>query len=101
MRRVGELAPLRMIDGSPAFPEELPAPGWSELRVGSPSGMVTIRRTGDSFNCIVWGNADPALLARGIGLFGPVREAGGGFISTPSGEILPAEFARLHHILPA
>ena len=32
----------------PAFPDELPDPGWKELRVGTPGGMVTMRGAGAS-----------------------------------------------------
>ena len=28
-----------MIDGLPAFPDEVPEPGWKELRIGFASGM--------------------------------------------------------------
>ena len=40
LARVGEPAPLRMIDGLPAFPDETPAVGWRELRVGTAAGMT-------------------------------------------------------------
>ena len=35
---------LRMIDGQLAFPDEQPPDWWSELRLGTPLGMVTVRR---------------------------------------------------------
>ena len=52
---------LRMIDGLPAFPDEVPAPDWRELRVGAPSGMMTLRRHPDRLEVVVWGNADEKL----------------------------------------
>jgi len=58
----GITAKLLMIDGLPAFPDEVPEPGWKELRVGFASGMVTLRRGADRLTCVVWVNADPALL---------------------------------------
>src|SRR5262249_21296248 len=52
---------LRMIDGELAFPDEAPPPTWRELRVGTPQGMVTLRRGGDGLAVVTWGNADAAL----------------------------------------
>jgi hypothetical protein len=54
---------LRMIDGELAFPDEEPPATWRELRVGTAGGMVTLRRGADGVTLVVWGNADPALLA--------------------------------------
>ena len=58
----GEQAVVRMIDDLPAFPDEIPEPGWQELRLAMNGGMVSLRRAGDEVLCIVWGNADEALL---------------------------------------
>ncbi len=52
---------LRMIDGELAFPDETPPHDWRELRVGTPGGMVTLKREADGVNVIVWGNADDAM----------------------------------------
>jgi len=60
--RAGFEATLRMIDGLPAFPDETPDPNWQELRIGFPAGMVTLRRGPNQLTCVVWGNADAALL---------------------------------------
>jgi hypothetical protein len=51
-------APLRMIDGLPAFPEEQPGDGWQELRIGTPAGMITLRREPEALRIIGWGNLD-------------------------------------------
>jgi len=59
---LGEHAIVRMIDGLPAFPEEIPEPGWRELRLGLNGGMVSLRREADQILCVAWGNADAALL---------------------------------------
>ena len=101
LARVGAAAPLRMIDGLPAFPDESPEDGWRELRVGFASGMVTIRRTSDALNCIVWGNAEAELLAARDRVAWACAEAGGGTVVTPSGELTAAEFAQHSHIQPA
>jgi hypothetical protein len=52
---------LRMIDGELAYPDEDPAPGWRELRVAAPQGMVTLRRDSDTLTVVTWGNADAEL----------------------------------------
>lgn len=49
---------VRMVDNNLIFPDEPVEEHWHELRVGSPSGMVTIRREGGGIQLIVWGNAD-------------------------------------------
>ncbi|MGL6097290.1 MAG: hypothetical protein ACRC7O_16015, partial [Fimbriiglobus sp.] len=59
---VGETPVLRMIDNQPAFPDEVPEPGWADLRVGLAGGMVTVRRAGPGvLACVTWGASDPAL----------------------------------------
>ncbi len=54
LARLGVSVSLRMIDGLPAFPDEIPQLGWNELRLGLPSGMVTIRRGPELFTCAIW-----------------------------------------------
>lgn len=62
--QLGETPVLRMIDGLPAFPDEIPEESWQELRIGLSGGMVTVRRSGPgSLTCVTWGTADPALNA--------------------------------------
>ena len=101
LARVGEPAPLRMIDGLPAFPDESPDAGWRELRVGVASGMVTLRRSGDAITCVVWSNADAALLAGRDRVAWACAAAGDGSVVTPAGEVSADEFARLSNISPA
>ena len=52
---------LRMIDGELALPDETPPHDWGEVRVGTPGGMVTLRRESDGITLVVWGNADEKL----------------------------------------
>ena len=52
---------LRMIDGLPAFPDEIPESTWHELRVTVGAGMLTLKRSPDGLQCVVWGNADSSL----------------------------------------
>jgi hypothetical protein len=63
LRQAGDSPVLRMIDGLPAFPDEMPEPNWRELRVGLAGGMITIRRTSDGLSCVSWGTDDPSLKA--------------------------------------
>jgi hypothetical protein len=62
LTRQGIPCQLRMIDGLPAFPDDSPESGWRELRIGFDSGMVTLRRAPQQLTCVMWGNADEALL---------------------------------------
>ncbi len=101
LRRVGVEPALRMIDGQPAFPDEAPEPGWHELRLGTPAGMVTLRRGPSSLSCVVWGNADDALLAVRDRLAWACAGAGGGSVETPTGPLPADEFAHSAGISPA
>lgn len=97
LARVGAAAPLRMIDGMPAFPDEEPEWGWRELRAGLPAGMVTVRRAGDSIAVVVWSNADAALLAARDVVAWACAAAGGGSVEGA----LADEFARVCGLSPA
>ena len=44
---LGYSVQVRMIDGQLSLPDEQPPDDWRELRVGTPQGMVTLRRAGD------------------------------------------------------
>ena len=101
LARTGESAPLRMIDGLPAFPDESPEDDWGELRIGFPAGMVTLRRGGDSLTCVVWSNADEALLAALDRVAWACASAGEGLITTPTGELSASDFARQTGISPS
>lgn len=78
LRRDGVEVTLRMIDGLPAFPDETPEPGWNELRVGTPAGMVTVRRASGALTCVIWGNADESLRAAWDAVCRACAAAGGG-----------------------
>lgn len=62
--RLSFAAPLRMIDGLPAFPDEEPPADWQELRVMLPAGMVTLRRVADGVQLVTWENVGAELLAQ-------------------------------------
>jgi hypothetical protein len=69
---------LRMIDGELSFPDEQPPEDWRELRIGTPHGMVTLRRESDRVHFVVWGNADEAMLQARNALMAAFAEAGNG-----------------------
>lgn len=63
MQAGGFMCEMRMIDGALAFPDEAPPEDWRELRLGTPHGMVTLRREPEGMKLVIWGNADAGLLA--------------------------------------
>ncbi len=83
---------MRMIDGQLAFPDEEPADHWHELRVGTPSGMVTLRRGEGQVTLVIWGNADLTMRQAWNALTWAFAEAGGGQVQTPGGALSPAAF---------
>jgi hypothetical protein len=83
---------MRMIDGQLAFPDEAPPEGWRELRVGTPGGMVTIRRETGQMVLVVWGNADAGLRQAWNALAWAMAEAGGGQVRTAEGALGAADY---------
>ena len=61
LRDSGESPIIRMIDGLPAFPDEIPTESWKELRLGLTGGMVTVRRSAVEMTCVCWGTDDEGL----------------------------------------
>jgi hypothetical protein len=94
LARRGFPVQTRMIDGELAFPDEVPPEDWRELRVGTPQGMVTLRREGGAIVCVTWGNADSALRQAWNALAWACAEAGGGRVRAEGGELAAEEFAR-------
>jgi hypothetical protein len=86
LARSGFPVQMRMIDGQLAFPDEQPPENWAELRVGSPHGMVTIRREADRVRLVTWGNADAAMLQAWNALTWAFAEAGGGSVEGASAD---------------
>jgi hypothetical protein len=60
---VGLSCQLVMVDGALVMPSAPPPERWTEVRLRTPEGMVTLRRQGAELAEIVFGNATPALLA--------------------------------------
>ena len=85
---------MRMIDGQLAFPDEEPPEGWRELRVGTPQGMVTLRREPDRIHFVTWGNADRPLVQAWNALVWAHADAGGGSVLTAEGPVPADEYRR-------
>jgi|SRR5947209_6890058 len=77
----GAAVQMRMIDNTPAFPDEEPEVNWQELRITLGGGMLTIRREPGRLRVVVWGNADEALRRDQEMLAKACAEAGGGTLS--------------------
>jgi hypothetical protein len=90
----GEPVTLRMIDNQPAFPDEVPEPTWQELRIGTATGMVTLRKGDGHFRCLVWGNADAGLKRSWDQVCWACAAAGDGVIEA-DGETYSADAFRL------
>ena len=71
---------MTMIDGELSFPDETPPETWRELRLGTPNGMVTLRREDDGVRVVIWGNATGPMLEDWNAVTMAVAEAFGGLI---------------------
>ncbi len=85
---------MRMIDGELAFPDEEPPAAWRELRLGTPQGMITVRREPDRLAFITWGNADAALRQAWHAVAWAFAATGGGQVHTAEGALGAEEFRR-------
>jgi hypothetical protein len=83
---------MRMIDGQLAFPDETPPPDWKELRIGTPQGMITIRRESDRLVFVTWGNADTEMQKAWNALTWAFSEAGKGSIQSGGENLSAAQF---------
>jgi hypothetical protein len=85
---------MMMIDGALSFPDEQPPDNWRELRVGTPLGMVTLRREADGVRLVTWGNAEGPLRQAWDVLTWALAEVFGGLIQDGEGTLSAPEFAR-------
>jgi hypothetical protein len=92
---------MRMIDGELAFPDEQPAETWRELRLGTPLGMVTVRRSGETVVLVTWGNADAGQRQAWHALTWAFAEVGGGQVQSAQGALSAAAFAAQAELPPA
>lgn len=89
---------LRMIDGQLAFPEETPPESWTELRVGTPQGMITLARRPGQIAVITWGNADEAMRQAWNALTWACAAASGGNIATAHGDMTAESYLKQHEL---
>jgi hypothetical protein len=85
---------VRMIDGELAFPDEPLPLQWRELRLGTPSGMVTLHCEGNRVRLVIWGNADAGLRQAWNALAWAFAAAGSGQVETLAGRLEADVFGR-------
>jgi hypothetical protein len=85
---------MRMIDGQLAFPDDQPPEAWRELRLGTPQGMITVRREANRLVFVTWGNAEAGLRQAWNALTWAFAAAGSGEIETEAGLLTAEEFRR-------
>jgi hypothetical protein len=91
---------VRMIDGELAFPDEAPPDGWRELRLGTPGGMVTLRRQPGRIDLVIWGNADAANRQAANALALALATLTAGRVVTDAGDFPAEEFRRTADLPP-
>ena len=96
----GYAVQMRMIDGQLAFPDEEPPEQWRELRLGTPQGMITVRKGEGHVTLVTWGNADQAMRQAWNALAWAFAQAGGGMVQTPAGALASGEFRKLAEMPP-
>ena len=85
---------LRMIDGELAFPDEVPPAEWRELRLGTPQGMITLRRQPDRITTVTWGNAEPALRQAWNAITWACAEVASGQVLSDTGPVSAEDYRR-------
>ncbi|QDU61368.1 hypothetical protein Pan216_22240 [Planctomycetes bacterium Pan216] len=93
MAAEGEELQLRMVDNELTFPDETPPETWHEIRVGTSSGMITIRRQDDAVSLLAFGNADQEMQRAWNRLTWGVAKAGDGLIVDETGAVDADAFA--------
>ena len=83
---------VRMVDGELTMPDEAPPARWGEVRLGTPSGMVTVVRRVDALHIVTWGNADAAMQRAWNAVAWAAAKVGGGQILGPDGARGPDMF---------
>jgi hypothetical protein len=80
----GVAVTMRMIDNLPAYADEVPEPGWRELRLTTGHGMVTLRQVAGRLSVVVWGNADGDLLRDRDTIASVIADLTTGSVSDPA-----------------
>ena len=83
---------MAIIDGELTFPDELPSDQWSEIRVRTPAGMISIRRTQNQIDAVTWENADAPMMQAYNAITWAYASIGNGKINTDSGSLTANEF---------
>jgi hypothetical protein len=91
---------MRMIDGQLAFPADQPPEAWRELRLGTPQGLITVRREANCLVFVTWGNAEAGLRQAWNALAWAFATVGGGEIETEAGLLTAEEFRRRVELPP-
>ena len=90
---------VRMVDGELTLPDEVPSEGWTEIRLGTPAGMVTLVRRGQELAVVTWGNADMSTQRAWNAVAWAAAKAGEGRIVRP-GRLLSADEFRASVLMP-
>lgn len=69
---------LRLVENMPAFPDEEIPEEFSEIRLGSEGGMISVRSQPGALVLVVWGNADDPLCQALVKLAGCLATRGAG-----------------------
>jgi hypothetical protein len=85
---------VRMVDGELTFPDELPPESWREMRLGTPGGMITLRRNANAVSVVTWENADPAMRDAWHAVTWAFAKAGNGRVMHPDGPLSADDFRR-------
>jgi hypothetical protein len=91
---------MRMIDGQLAFPDETPPQTWQELRLGTPGGMITVRRQADGVTLVTWGNADDAMRRAWNAVTWAFAELSQGTVLRDDGALSPAGYRQREPLPP-
>jgi hypothetical protein len=62
MKDLGSAAAIVMVDGGLVMPSAPPPALWSEIRIKTVAGMITLQRRGSDVALVVFGNATLELL---------------------------------------
>ncbi len=93
------LAPVvRMIDGLPAFPDEIPGEGWREVRVSAADGMITIHASPTGYRFTIWNDTASSFVNAWQTLVYVAAQQIGGSVVLGDARVSPEKFAQLHQL---
>jgi hypothetical protein len=71
----GIMGMVAMVDGQLQDPSRPIPPEWSDARIRTPAGTVSLKRRPGGIAVVIFGNADPALVAAQEAVAAAVRDA--------------------------